>query len=137
MSKQYYIYMTINNINNNKYIGKHYGEINDNYLGSGKLLRRAINKYGEENFTRIILDYSNSEEENCEKEKYYISLYNATERKDFYNIHEGGNGGNTTKGYASEQKEEYSKKISGRVSGKGNSMYGIKRPQSYKDSMSD
>ena len=44
--KQYYIYLTTNTINNMKYIGKHYGELNDSYLGSGKILKRAIEKYG-------------------------------------------------------------------------------------------
>ena len=31
----YYIYMTTNLINGMRYIGKHYGEINDSYLGNG------------------------------------------------------------------------------------------------------
>ena len=42
--KQYYIYETTNNINNKKYIGKHYGEIDDSYLGSGILIKKAIKK---------------------------------------------------------------------------------------------
>ena len=43
--KQHYIYLTTNNINGMKYIGKHYGELDDPYLGSGKILKRAITKY--------------------------------------------------------------------------------------------
>ena len=42
--KQYYIYLTTNLLTNQKYIGKHYGEINDNYLGSGKKLVKDIKK---------------------------------------------------------------------------------------------
>ena len=45
MDKIYYIYITINLVNNKKYIGKHYGAIDDDYLGSGTLLKRAINKW--------------------------------------------------------------------------------------------
>lgn len=55
-----------------KYIGKHYGELDDSYLGSGKILKRAIDKYGKENFTKSILYISNNNEENKEKEKYFI-----------------------------------------------------------------
>ena len=67
--KQHYIYLTINDM---KYIGKHYGELDDSYLGSGKILKRAIDKYGKENFTKSILYISNNNEENKEKEKYFI-----------------------------------------------------------------
>ena len=38
----YYIYITTNLINGKRYIGKHHGELNDDYLGSGTLLKKAI-----------------------------------------------------------------------------------------------
>ena len=62
--KQHYIYLTTNNINGMKYIGKHYGELDDPYLGSGKILKRAITKYGKENFTKSILSISINDEKN-------------------------------------------------------------------------
>lgn len=136
MDKVYYIYITINLVNNKKYIGKHYGAIDDDYLGSGTLLKRAINKYGKENFCKHILSISSCEEENCEKEKYYMDLFNACFSDEFYNIHEGGIGGNTTKGYTKEQKQELSKKFSVLNSGSGNPMFGVKRPDDYKEKMS-
>ena len=102
--KQYYIYLTTNLINNNKYIGKHYGELDDDYLGSGKLLTLAINKYGKTNFKKEILYISSSNEENNQKEKEFIKTFNAVEKRDFYNIHEGGEGGNTTAGWSEEEK---------------------------------
>ena len=37
--KQYYVYMTINLIDNKKYIGQHYGELNDN---SGSTLKKPL-----------------------------------------------------------------------------------------------
>lgn len=36
----YYIYCTTNNINGMKYIGKHYGHLDDSYFGSGKVLKK-------------------------------------------------------------------------------------------------
>lgn len=48
--KMYYIYLTINLINNKKYIGMHHGELNDSYLGSGNSITEAIKKYGEKKF---------------------------------------------------------------------------------------
>lgn len=110
--KQYYIYKTTNLCNNKQYIGKHYGEINDNYLGSGILLKKAIQKYGIDNFYKEILDFSESEEENREKEKFYINYYNAINSPYFYNIADGGQGGNTIAGYTLKQKQERNKKIS-------------------------
>jgi len=90
--KQYYIYLTTNLIDGKKYIGQHAGSINDNYLGSGVLLTKAIEKYGKENFKKEILEICKKEELD-EKEKYYIKKYNANEDENFYNLSEGGQQG--------------------------------------------
>ena len=49
---QYIVYKTVNIENGNFYIGVHkqYCEGFDGYLGSGTGLKRAIKKYGKENF---------------------------------------------------------------------------------------
>ena len=122
--KQHYIYLTTNNINGMKYIGKHYGELNDNYLGSGKLLKKAILEDGKENFSKEILYISQDGNENSRKEIEYIALYNATINPLFYNIHHGECGGNTLEGYSEEEKIALRKKLSELLSGKNNGMYG-------------
>lgn len=128
-----YIYMTTNLINGKKYIGKHKGELNDSYLGSGTLLLRAIKKYGKENFKKEILYISKDEKENSIKEKEFIKKYNAVNREDFYNIHEGGDGGNTIAGWTEEQKIAYSKKISEKYAGEKNPRYGIHLTEETKE----
>lgn len=122
--KQHYIYLTTNNINGMKYIGKHYGELDDSYLGSGKLLKQDILKYGKDYFTKSILYVSKDDFENSEKEKQFIALYNAVSNPLFYNIHEGGSGGNTTAGYSLEEKDALRRKLSEVNRGKNNGMYG-------------
>jgi hypothetical protein len=50
------VYKTTNLINGKYYIGKHSTEnINDNYLGSGIALLKAISKYGRDKFVKQIL----------------------------------------------------------------------------------
>ena len=89
----YYIYLTTNLINGKKYIGQHKGELNDFYFGSGVLITKALEKYGKDNFKKEILEICSSREEADEKEKFYISKYNAIEDETFYNLQEGGTRG--------------------------------------------
>lgn len=87
-----FVYETTNLINGKKYIGKHkrsqdLRDPDDSwYLGSGKLILQAIDKYGTENFSRKILCECVDEEDLQEKERYYISLYNAVDNPTYYNL---------------------------------------------------
>lgn len=99
-----YIYLTTNLLTGKKYIGQHRTtEENDNYLGSGKILKEAIAKYGKSNFKKEILEYCADDELN-EKECYYIQKYNALESDEFYNLTEGGQTGVGFKEYTEELK---------------------------------
>lgn len=93
MKKYYTIYRIINKINNKIYIGVHETfNLNDNYVGSGKYLKRAINKYGIDNFTKEIIKLCKSREEMFEWEKLTVTK-EFIKRTDTYNICEGGKGG--------------------------------------------
>lgn len=90
----YYVYKITNNINGKIYIGKR-GSKNpssDSYMGSGKLIKAAINKHGKENFTKEILQIFETNYDAAHLEcslvtKEFIS------NDDNYNLHEGGFGG--------------------------------------------
>jgi len=89
----YTIYKTTNNINGKWYIGYHSTEnIDDDYLGSGRDLKKAIKKYGVENFSKEILFVFNSSEEALRKEAELVDEY-VVKNKNSYNIKEGGEGG--------------------------------------------
>lgn len=126
MESKYYIYMTINLINNRKYIGKRKCNCaidQDNYLGSGKILKNAIKKYGKENFQKNILEVCDSDDICNEREKYWIALYNATYNDEFYNIAMGGDGGNTYAGLSNEDLKRISQIKSERSKGVNNPRY--------------
>lgn len=90
----YYIYCIKNEINGKTYIGQHKSkDVNDNYKGSGKRLKKSFKKYGLENFTKSILAITGTKENINILEKYFIALYKS-EGKAEYNIAAGGDGGN-------------------------------------------
>ena len=93
--KFYYIYRITNNLNNKVYIGKRTSKVppdkDTNYLGSGKLIKRAIEKYGKENFTKEIVEIC-TKESLSNREKYYIEREHCRDLDIGYNIIEGGYG---------------------------------------------
>lgn len=103
-----YIYKTTNLINGKIYIGQHLSEkfVGSKYLGSGIILRKAIGKYGKENFKVELLVECNTQDELDYWEQYYINYENSMDKSIGYNITKGGFGG------SAKMSSETKKKIS-------------------------
>lgn len=77
-------------INKKIYIGIHQtNNPYDSYLGSGKIIKRAIKKYGKENFSKEILYIFHNKEDMVEKE-FEIVNEDFVEDENTYNITNGG-----------------------------------------------
>lgn len=88
----YTVYKTTNVLNDNFYIGVHKTNLeNDSYLGSGKVIKLAIKKYGRANFKKEVLFIFNNIDEAFQKEKDLLKIYLTDEK--CYNIAYGGKDG--------------------------------------------
>jgi len=85
----YTVYKTTNLINGKYYIGAHKTLTPyDTYLGSGVALKKAIEKYGEQNFTKDVLFIFDNAEDMYTKEKELVVISESS-----YNMMPGGKGG--------------------------------------------
>lgn len=93
-----YVYKTTNLINSKIYIGQHKSDkfVGNKYLGSGSIFRKAVEKYGKENFNVELLKECFSQEDLDNQEVYYISLLNSTDINIGYNLSLGGKSGSST-----------------------------------------
>ena len=118
--KYHFLYKTTNLLSGRYYLGMHStNDLDDGYLGSGAQLRKAIRKYGKENFKREIIEFCSSREELHKKEELLITL-NEVRDKECMNMKVGGlgkwpkeaNGAFREKLKDPEFKEEFGKKVS-------------------------
>jgi len=73
-NKKFFVYETTNLKNGKFYIGVHETyNIDDGYLGSGKVLRNSIHYHGKENFKREVLEFCENKKQMYEKEKEIVT----------------------------------------------------------------
>ena len=75
MAEYGYVYKTTNLINGRIYIGQKKGTINLSYLGSGKLIEKAILRYGKNNFRLEVLAFATTKPMLDGLEQKYIYEY--------------------------------------------------------------
>jgi len=89
----YYMYQITNLVNSKIYIGVHKTKsLNDAYMGSGKIIKRAVAKYGSSNFKKDILELFENKEAMYAKEAQVVNKEFLLQ-EDVYNLRLGGYGG--------------------------------------------
>jgi hypothetical protein len=85
------VYVTTNLVNGKKYLGKHSGKRID-YLGSGLGIKRAIKKYGKNNFIREVVAECSTDQEAFDVEESLSKKWNVVSDPKWYNNTIGGKG---------------------------------------------
>lgn len=103
-------YKIVNKINGKYYLGKHQTDNPlDEYVGSGLLISRAVEKYGLDNFTKILLhDWHNEKEMNHAEHELVTEQIVNDEAS--YNLALGGQGGDLGILAHEKQRETWAKK---------------------------
>lgn len=130
----YEIYAIINNMNDKYYIGQTKQGYRRRFMqhkcptDGSPLLKKAIQKYGSENFECELLDFAQTQEEANEKEKMWIKLLKTYKEENGYNLSMGGSIGHFNK--------ETIKRMSEIKKGKLNNFYNKKHSEESKQKMS-
>ena len=89
----YYLYQITNKVNGKIYVGVHKTRnLDDGYMGSGRIIRSAIQKHGLSNFSKVILETFENAEAMYAREKEVVNEEFLL-REDTYNLRRGGFGG--------------------------------------------
>lgn len=111
-----YIYLTTNLKNGKLYIGQTKGNFSTKYFGSGKLIRQALKKHGNKNFTVKLLHLASSRKKLNHLEISEISKYRKKYGVDsLYNLSSGGYQKNSGYFHSEESKRKNSEAHKGKI----------------------
>ena len=123
----HYVYVIVNKINLKLYFGSHSWEgegLDPSYLGSGKLIKRAVEKYGRDNFIVYPIKFYNSVEECRKAEEELLTKYDIANNQYCYNIKNGAIGWTSDDLKGKTKSVEHRKKMSESKKGENNPQYG-------------
>lgn len=131
----YYGLYKITNLTNGKmYIGQHTtSNLDDGYMGSGTIIKRAIQKYGIDNFRKEWLMFCEDSDELNYMERVFVDQ-TWLDRSDTYNLSLGGE---VSSGFTFTMSEETKKKISEANKGRQPPNKGISRSAEVKKKLSE
>lgn len=117
MNIYHYVYQITNTINGNIYVGVRQSKVSPScdtgYWGSGTAVKRAIKKYGIENFKKDILSTHYTRQDALAAEAEIVTIEFAL-REDTYNLKAGGCGGSIKGTMSTEGLEKMSKALKGK-----------------------
>lgn len=90
-----YVYQWTNTSTGKKYIGSHFGSVDDCYIGSGKHFRSAYNKNPNQ-FEMVVLEYitqNNKKEVLSAEQRWLDSVRNIQTNPEYYNLSNRAGGG--------------------------------------------
>jgi hypothetical protein len=121
----YYVYKVVNKNNGKWYIGKrkHKNPTADSYMGSGKLIKEAIEKHGKDSFKKEIIEVFQTNAEAAALEEKLVTKDSINTNMS-YNMHEGGHGGWAYINNGSEEHIERCKRAAAKSSGKDHPNWG-------------
>jgi group I intron endonuclease len=139
---KYIVYQTTNLVNGKIYVGVHHTEnpnVFDGYLGSGKILLKAVKKCGYDSFNRETLSVHDKPEDAYDEERKIVDKV-FTERSDTYNLVNGGDGfvgGEDHPYYGKKFPDSHRKNMSDAASGENNGFYERKHSKEAKEKWSN
>lgn len=140
----YIVYKTVNTVNGKYYIGSHQAEkLDDGYLGSGVILKKAIRKHGRDSFRREIICLCTSFEVMRDVETHMVRYCIDNDKRHCYNIAYSGTGaayGERNSFYGKKHTDETKRKISEiakKRTGSLNHFYGKKHTKETKRKISE
>lgn len=87
--RRHYVYRITNLHDGRIYVGVHFGEVNDAYVGSSRALQRDVRLLGREHFRKDVLVITESAEDAYGYERHIVNEQFVA-RQDTYNVKLGG-----------------------------------------------